>query len=121
MKKIFGYLLGFILIIVAVNAFCPEVGAVLKKHIPVVGNEVVTMAEDIAGTGLEQAGVQVEDRETANRIIHDVCDFIHVGFDYYATEDEALKDRVTADFNDLVALGGEELAELISRDWFEIL
>ena len=101
MKKIFNFIVGTIVAITVLSAISPEFRQVMKKHIPVVGNDVVNMADDLVQAGLNEAKMKPENREIANRSAHDIADLSHAGFEYIATEDEALIGRGTADVKDL--------------------
>ena len=112
MKKLFGYLIGAVFVVAVISSINPKFKTVFKKHIPVMGNEAVALTEDLACTGLTEVEMESESRDTMNRLVHIAGDFVHAGFDFYATEDEAQINRVTQDVNDLLKIGTDGIEKL---------
>ena len=111
MKKGLEVLFGIALIIAALCIISPECRGLFKKHIPVIGHEVVNMTEDLAGVGMDTAQVNDEGREVANRVVNDVTDIADAGFDYFATEDNANIQRASQAADDLLLLGMDGFAK----------
>ena len=109
MKKLLVGLLGAGLIITAISLAFPKYGKIFQKHVPNVGNEVVSMSAELAQTGLGDVEIKQEYKDTANRVINDVSEFSHAGFDYYATEDKAHIDRGTRAVKDLMDIAKENV------------
>ena len=113
MKKIFGFFVGAAIAVFVISVLFPKAGAVFKKHIPAAGNEMVSMTEELAQTGLDEVEMKPETRETANRVVFHVGDCAHAGFDYYATGDETHIDRGLNDVDGLMIIGLDSLEQFI--------
>ena len=109
MKKFFEFIIGTALVITVISIISPEFGGILKKHIPVIGNDVVNMTEELAETGVAKLEIKPQNKEVVNTVIDEVCDLAHSGFNFYASEDKTQVDRGKQDLKDLFAIGVEQV------------
>ena len=115
MKKLFGFLVCAATAVFVISVLCPKAGDVFKKHIPVMGHEMVNMSEELAQTGLDEVELKPETRDTANKVVYHVSDCAHAGFDFYATGDEAQLDRGMSNVDELVDIGMDHLDDFLEN------